>query len=197
VPIKHNPMQKFLIIIIFSSLTVSGFAQPKYEKEIRIKETDVPDFARSFVDSLNFNKKVKWYKEFGFDKTSFEAKSKTKGKRYSIEFSQDGLFEDLEIEIQDDEIPPDTFSRITAHLSSTHKKFSIDKIQIQYSGNRNLVLAFFRNEGPLDGIDIHYEIMIATKTDGVYVLYEDLFSENGDFVRSSEVILKSTDNIEY
>lgn len=190
-------MQKFLILLSLSCLTAIGFAQPKYEKEIRINETEVPHLARSFVDSLNFNKKVKWYKEFGFDKTTFEAKSKAKGKRYSIEFSQDGHFEDVEIEIEPDEIPTDIFRKITDHLSSRHEKFTFDKVQIQYSGKRDFVLAYFRNERNPDGIDIHYEVMIATKTDGIFVLYEDLFSETGDFIRSSEVILHNSDNIEY
>ena len=40
--------------------------------------------------------KVKWYKETTSGITSFEAKFKYQGKKYSVAFSEDGVFEDIE-----------------------------------------------------------------------------------------------------
>jgi len=42
-----------------------------------------------------------------------------------------------------------------------------------------------------------FELVISSKMDGSYVLFEYLFDENGKFLEKSVIILKMTDNIEY
>lgn len=190
-------MTKLFISLILIALTVHGRTQPKYEREIRIKEKEVPVSALSFIDSINFKKKVKWYRETGYEKTSYEAKTKSNKKRYSIEFSQDGTFEDIEIGIKRNKIPENVHSKITDFFRSEYNKYSIEKTQIQYSGNRNLVLENFRKMGGTEGIKVHYEIVISTKPEDSYVMYEYLFSETGDFVKRSQIVLKNTDNLLY
>ncbi|MBN3034892.1 MAG: hypothetical protein JW861_04845 [Bacteroidales bacterium] len=189
-------MRGFLAILLIF-LTTQGFAQYKYEKEFRIHENEVPENAILFVGSMDFGTKIKWYKETGIEKISYEAKTNYNGRRHSIEFSEDGSFEDIEIEIRPDEIPSETFTRITEYLASAHGRYSIDKAQIQYSGDPALVKEFFRNRGTAHAIESRFEIVISTRVEGNYTMLELLFSENGDHVRSSKVIIRSTDNIEY
>lgn len=190
-------MLKYLYIILLIFITIDGFSQFKYEKEVRIKENAVPAKARSFVDSMNFNSKIKWYKEIGKINISYEAKTKYNGKRYSIEFSEDGTFEDVEIEIAPKDIPVVTFRKIEEFIKSEYDRYSIEKVQIQYSGNPESVRAKLQERVVTDAIGIHFEIVISTKLDGAFRMFEYLFSGAGDFVRKDMIIEKSIDNIIY
>jgi hypothetical protein len=186
----------FILIMLFA-LSVHGFAQYKYEKESRVKKSDVPANAISFVDSISFSSSVKWYKEIGFNTISYEAKTKYKSKKHSIEFSDDGSFEDIEIEIESNEIPSETFNIISKYLSEKHNKYSIEKIQIQFSGNKNLILEYLQNTRTSIGIVTNYEIVISGKVDGSFTMLEYLFSKNGEFIQKTQITLNRTENIEY
>jgi hypothetical protein len=190
-------MRIILFLLLFVSFSIPGFAQTKYEKEVRIDKGEVPGKALEFVDQMNFTKKVRWYKEIGFSTNSFEAKTKHKGKRYSIEFSENGTFEDVEIEIKENEIPANTLRIIKTQLQKEYEQFSIQKIQVQFSGDPNLVLQYLRNKEPSIEILIHYEIVISARMEGSFKVFEHLYSESGDFVKKAKVKLKRTDNLEY
>jgi len=190
-------MKKYLISFILILSVYYGYAQHKFEKEYRIKPGEVPENASGFVDSMNFNNKVRWYKEIGYDKISYEAKTNYKGEKYSIEFSENGAFEDVEIEINPEKIPSTAFSIMTEYLSSMHNKYSVDKIQVQYSGNPSSILAFIKHKNTENDVITRYEILISTKVDGTFVMIEYLFSEAGEYIQSSRVVLNRTDNIEY
>lgn len=190
---------KRFVLVLSSILLIAfhGFSQAKYEKEFRIKEKYVPSVALNFVDSMTFDSKVKWYKEIGLNRITIEAKAKYKKERYSIEFFENGVFQDVEIEIKPYKIPYSTFSEITGILSR-HKKYKIEKVQIQYSGDRNLVLMFLReNRNNSEGITISYEVVISTKMDGNYLMLEYLFSETGEYLLSNEIISRRNDTIDY
>jgi hypothetical protein len=190
-------MKPNLILIMLFTFSLQACAQFKYEKESRVKENDVPTNAIKYVDSINFNSRVKWYKEIGLNTTSFEAKTKYKGKKYSIEFSEDGSFEDIEMEIKSNEIAAETFKIISKYLSENHDKYSIEKIQIQYSGNKNLILEYLQNNNENIGFETRYEIVISSKVDGSFTMLEYLFSKNGKFIQKTQITLNRTDNIEY
>jgi len=190
-------MRTIFILIMLFTLSSQGFAQFKYEKESRVKKSGVPANAINFVDSINFNSGIKWYKEIGFNAISFEAKTKCNGKKYSIEFSENGSFEDIEIEIKSDELPSETFNIISKYLSENHNKYSIEKIQVQYSGNKNLILGYLLNNSTSIGLVTNYEIVISGKVAGSFTMLEYLFSKNGKFIQKTQITLNRTENIEY
>jgi hypothetical protein len=130
---KMSIVIKRFVLVLSSILLIAfhGFSQAKYEKEFRIKEKYVPSVALNFVDSMTFDSKVKWYKEIGLNRITIEAKAKYKKERYSIEFSDKGIFQDVEIEVKSNKIPDSTFSKISGFLSQRHKKYKIEKVQIQ------------------------------------------------------------------
>jgi hypothetical protein len=188
----------FLVSSALLLIAFQGFSQSKYEKEFRIKAKDVPSSALSFVDSMTFDSKVKWYKEVGLNDVTIEAKAKFKNERHSIEFSENGIFQDVEKEVKPNQIPIDTISKISEILSQRHKKYKIEKVQIQYTGDRNLVLKFLReNRNNHEGITINFEVVISTKLDGNYIMLEYLFSETGEYVESNQIISKRKDTIDY
>lgn len=184
----------FFALLFFS---VQGFTQYKYEREIRINRADVPENAQRFVDSMNFDSRIRWYKEIGYNRTSYEAKTNYKGERYSIEFLIDGSLEDIEIEIEPTDIPADTFANITDIFETEYESFNLVKLQIQYTGEPELMLDFFPDRNPTDGIHVHFEIIISTRVDGSFQKFEYLFTESGDLVHKSKILLQNTDNITY
>ncbi len=193
-------------LTIFYSLVISftfclssiGFSQPKYEREIRIARKRVPEKALQFIDSMNFNSRVRWYQEIGYDQITYEAKTRYRRERFSIEFCDMGKLQDIEIEINPKRIPTTAYTSINVHLHAKYGSFKFEKIQIQYSGDEQQVLAFFKNnrESP-EGLKILYEIVISTKIDGSFKFFEYLFSHSGDYIQSRQIIQRRTDNIEY
>ncbi len=195
----NNFIEKFVFVLSLIFLfSFHGFSQSKYEKEFRIKAKDVPSGALSFVDSLGFKSKVKWYKEIGLNHISIEAKSRFLKERHSIEFSDNGIFQDVEIEVNPSKIPFNTYSKMKGVLSQRHEKYKIEKVQIQYTGDRNLVLRFLTgNRSKVEGIEINYEVVISTKMDGDFLMLEYLFSETGEYVQSNQIMSKREDTIDY
>lgn len=178
-------------------LALPSLAQLKYEKETRVKRGDIPNVALNFVDSVNFGSRIKWYKEFGLDTIAYEAKTKSSGKRYSIKFMQDGSLADVEIEVKPNEIPDETYSAITKYLANKHNKYSIEKIQIQYTGDSALILEFLQSKRSDSDLVINYEIVISSKVDRSYTMLEYLFSSKGEFIYELQIVLNKTENIVY
>ncbi|NND34016.1 MAG: hypothetical protein HKN76_15615 [Saprospiraceae bacterium] len=187
-----------LVGFILLSLHVTIAAgQTKFEKELRIRGEVVPRGALTFIDSIPIKNKVKWYKEIGINRTSIEAKTRFKGQRYSIEFSQDGKLEDVEIQIKWKNLPDEARSNITTHLKSIYSRYTIDRIQIQYTGKTTSILAKLRDGKSSEAITTNYELVIAVKVSKTHKLYEYLFSESGRFLQSVEIMTQNVDNIEF
>ena len=201
----HNSINKialsawitFTLAVLLIGSIPSALAQKKYEKEVRIEEADVPMDALKFVNAMLIPSKIKWYKEQGLLQTSLEAKTKYRGEWLSIEFSEQGAFEDLEIQKKPEALEPESYREILAYLETELLHFSIQKIQIQYIGAEEDVLQFFLNGEASEDVELNYEIVLSTKVDGSFEMFEYLFNEDGKFIRKSKIILKMSDNIEY
>jgi len=190
-------MHKKILFIFLITVSSFSFGQTKFEKETRIKEKDVPKLALSFVDTLDFNKKVKWYKETALKTTSIEAKTKYKGKKYSIEFSTDGQIEDVEVEMKFKDVPESAKAKIMQLFTGTYKIFGVEKIQIQYTGNRNALISYLKNNKAIEAITVNYEIVINARVNKSFKRFEYLFNNKGKLLSQAEIIIKNTDNIEY
>lgn len=189
---------KYPLCILFTIATcLSAFSQSKIEKEVRLKTEEVLPTALSYVDSFNFDKKVKWYQEFGIDKISLEAKTKYKGQRYSIEFNEEGTLEDIEIEISSADIPVKTRDTIYHFFKGKYGKCDVKKIQIQYTGSREIIWSYLNRMPSQTKPEINYEIVIHAKENKVYKAYEYLFSETGQYLQSKEIIQGNLDHLEY
>ncbi|MBR9859827.1 hypothetical protein GYB22_03580 [bacterium] len=168
----------------------------KFEKEIRVDRAEVPDSALMFIDSCDFKKKVKWYKEIGLDTLSYEAKVKHSKKRYSIEFSADGSLEDVEIDMKSKHLPSKTMRNIDSTLCSKFEDYSIVKTQVQFVGETQQVLNFIKSNVDT-AVDKNYELVIAVKEDHAYVKYEYLFDAEGSIIHWAKIVIKNEDYIEY
>ncbi len=184
-----------LFVILFLSWG-SIFGQTKYEKEYRLKTKDVPQKALDFVEQLNFNQTIKWYREEGLNRISVEAKTKFHSKKYSIEFDSTGLIEDVEIIVNWEDLPKDARSNICQSLEEAHQKFRIVKIQIQYSGSPENIIQKVKGDTESE-ITTKYEIVVKAKTSGNFESFEYLFDAQGIFIQKAVIIFKNSDNLEY
>ena len=191
-------MKITLSIFLFLLLQIPfSFAQQKLEKESRIKSNEVPQAALDFVDQLNFSKKIKWYKEEGLNKTSLEAKTKHEKRKYSVEFNSSGEIEDIEIKVGWNTLPPATQKNITEYLQSKYDKYKLKKIQIQYSGQPNLLINTIKQMINQPEVLTRYEIIVNAKTKKGREQFEYLFSETGQKISKSKIIFRNTDHLEF
>jgi hypothetical protein len=188
---------KYIFFTLLVLAWSEAFSQKKFEKETRIQESEVPTAATEFVNAMNLGTKIKWYKEQGYDRMSFEAKTKYQGQRLSIEFSEDGTFEDMEILTRQDEVPGETYKVITQYFSTTYKKHKIRKIQVQYTGKIKLFKHFFKQKEAPPELKRRYEVVVSAKENGAYQMFEYLFDSKGKFLQKSVITLKPSDNIEF
>lgn len=188
---------KFIFtLLFFGMITGSLFAQDKIERELRVKEKEVPKDAREWlVDAFESTKKPKWYQEVFESGYSYEAKFKLKGKFYSVEFDSLGRIQDVEIEMDVEELPKEVRTGLEDYLSADYKSSDIKRIQIQYSGEADDLEDFF-DENSLEGILTRYEIeFIGLDEAGASELWEGLFSEEGKLINKRKIILTPSENL--
>lgn len=185
------------IILPFALTANSQQSNLKLEKEERIKIQEVPAPAQDFITSLKMDSKIKWYKEQSLDRTSIEAKTKYKGKRYSIEFSLKGKLEDIEILIDHSSIPESTRNNIQEFLAQEYDKFKWCKGQIQYTGSVQELQKVTQDDFSLPDTQIKYEIIVKTKLNRQKQLIEMLFSAEGLLEQKKQIIFRNIDNLEY
>ncbi len=193
---KYSPFLMVLSLLWCFPL----WAQAKYEREFRIKQADFPQKALALIkDEIQGVKRLRFYKEIDSITVSFEAKFKKDRLFYSIEFNTEGELEDIEILIQESDIPNDVLEAITAHLMQTYSNFKIRKIQQQYplrKGEqlRGLLKEAFQN---LLLPYINYELIISCKAVSGRREFEYLFNAEGNFLSKRESLPANYDHILY
>jgi len=183
-----------VMVLLFSC---NALSQKKFERESRLTKSELPDFAVAFESIFEGGQSIKWYLEEGLERYSIEAKYKRNGKRYSVEFDTLGTLEDVEIEIDQSEIPQETYRSICERLSAEGDRHKIDKIQIQYTGEEQ-VLKEVSVSGKCE-VDCvtRYELVVRIRKDKELSSFEYLFSEDGTLERRSEIIIQTSSNLEY
>ena len=187
-------MLKYIFLIFLFFLPFLSYSQSKIEMEERIKKGDAPFSAQRFVDSLNFNSKIKWFVEQGSGNKSYEAKTKFEGKKYSIEFDSLGDIEDIEVEVKWKQINSSTQNAICEQWHTDFEKFRIRKIQIQYSGKKGDLLDL---KNSTENLIIKYEIVLKGQKNGETFFYEYLFSKEGELEKRQKFYFRNTDHLDY
>ncbi len=175
----------------------SGYAQQKFEKESRLKMDEVPEMALQFIDSLEPESKINWYLEEGLESTSIEAKFRYKGKKLSVEFDTAGKVEDVEIQVKWNTLPAALRDSIREVFRSDCNRFSVRKVQVQYSGSRTTLIAKLKTDSTTVGYITRYELITKCRTDEDIALYEYLFDSEGLSLTRSKIIFNNSSNLEY
>ena len=183
------------ITILLIGISCLAFSQEKYEKETKVDVSEVPENALKFVESYAEVAKFKWFKEESFEGVSYEAKGKINGQRYSVEFGEDGILQDIEVKMDFDEIESQTGSTITSYLESNYKKHKLVKVQIQYAGDLDNLTPVVDQK--LESLTIKYEIVLYANNDEGHKQYEMLFSASGKHEKTAVIVTKNLDHFEH
>lgn len=170
-------------------------AQVKYERETRIKVTEVPQTAIDFVKKYNKEQnKIRWYLEQSLNRKSFEAKYKNNNNQYSIEFDLEGNLEDIEIKIKQDNIEQNSLVVMNRFLSEQCDRYKIRKIQSQYINSTNELTLEDIEQGKTPD---NFELIVKCKRNNDIHLFEYLFDTKGKFISEAKIIFKNAVNLEY
>lgn len=189
----------FLLCICVLLLTSVSRAQVqdavKTEREYRIKPELVPQNAKDFITTFEINRSVKWLQEVGDDGASIEAKFKYKGQRHSVEFTTDGVLEDVEIVIGLGDVPEGTRQEIISYFTQEFDYFKVEKIQAQYNNTVKEIINSTAKKLVASTLIPHYEVVVKTRNSGKKSKrYEVLFNEKGAFISRSQISIRR-DNI--
>ena len=188
---------RIIITLLLVCMYSIGSAQEKNEVEKRVKKKEIPDQALEwFKDAYETKRKVRWYYQTDGDDKSYEAKLKYKKQFHSVEFDLEGQVLDIEIQIDEKDILEDAHQPILDYLNSTFTKYSIKKIQIQFTGDADN-LEDLIDENEMEDLTVRYEIEYYGKTETENELWEGLFDQYGQLVEQRVIILKATDNLDY
>ncbi|WP_124979227.1 hypothetical protein [Nonlabens xiamenensis] len=161
-------------------------AQEKTEREEKIDATDFPLIALPVVQQIGrARKKVDYYKETDGVNLSYEAKLKYRRKRYSIEFDQKGVLEDVEIEIKNSEVPRVLRQQISNRLDTIARRFRIEKVQQQYRSNERSLTDLIKLMD--DNKPDAYELIVAFKDQRKIYRKEMLFDPKGRLIQQRDI----------
>lgn len=187
-----------LLLLVLGTGILLG--QNKYEREYRIRKSQFPERALNYIsEKLEDARRIRFYKETDSAKTSYEAKFKKDRLWYSVEFSEQGVLEDIEILIKPIDIPEDSFAKINAYLAGYFLKYRIRRLQQQYPMTNEeppettLKNAFQNLMLP----SINYELIVSGKKEKVFEQFEILFDAQGDFVSIRKSLPPNYDHVLY
>jgi len=187
---------KHLLILLISFFCIALQAQ-KIEKETRIKANEAPPKAVHWlVNSFEAAPEITWYVETTSGKRSYEAKYKKAGKKYSVEFSDEGYVEDIEFIVKWKNLNSEVKSALKRHFEKHYTRFKIHKIQIQYTGS-DTDLARVLTGNDAKEIQTRYEIEYYGKQKSEKIFWEGLFTSEGELIEKREIIQRPVDNLNY
>lgn len=187
---------QFSFLALSLALSLNSFAQEKLEVEHHIAASKVPEKAKAFVCELFPSARMKWIKETSGNKESFEAKVKFNKKRISVEFSEDGTFEDVEEELDLDELDANLVNAMKKKFVQDFERCKIKKLQRHYSGNKEEIMKLYKNvKVDYSKISEMYELVVYGIKDKKIHSYEYTFSEDGAFVSRIKNAESNTDNL--
>lgn len=174
-------------------------AQLKYEKEFRIRKSQFPEKALLLVlENVTQAKKLKFYKEINASEISFDAKFKKDRLWYNIQFSEDGVLENITLKINSIDIPEESYKQMTDYLKNTFNTYKIKNIQQQYLVDKKdseiLKIAFQNLITP----NIKYELTIQGKKNKKNSEeFQVLFDSDGKCIASKKSLPPNYDHILY
>jgi hypothetical protein len=187
------PMKLAGTFLLILCLGTTLRAQEAYDRDLRVDPSEVPIDAVSFVTSIGFTQKVKWFEEHAADGITYEAKSKLHQTKYSIEFFADGELKDVEFDLD----PSQLTSEVTRSLDTLFERFRIIQLQVQVEDEPAVLWEMIRNETPSVPKNAHYEIVINGIRNGLRNLYEVLLDVQGMLIAIEPVRMKNTAHLDF
>ncbi|MCF0040437.1 hypothetical protein [Dyadobacter fanqingshengii] len=171
--------------------------QKKYEREHSIKPDAVPQKAMEFVNSVFKKPKIHWYLEESLTGKTIEAKLKSSGKRFSIEFDEAGNIQDVEILSSISKMNANGRTKLEDTLSKAFSRYKVVKTQIHWNGSAQTLQESLNKDRAVNGVLIRYELIVRGYRDKIENYFEVLAESDGTIVRINEIVQRNTDNLIY
>lgn len=182
----------FLALLCLNSIAI---AQVKYEKEERISIHDLPLTVQALLPQIEQSaKRIRYYHEFDGEKESYEVKFKKQDTYYSIEFTQEGVLEDIEILISKSQLP----TPVLEAIRNQFQRYKSTRIQKQFThpkaqDPKQTIKRVFDGLTPPTA----YEIVVQGKTNAGYKQIEFLIDINGKVLKKRNIITKGYEHVVY
>ena len=191
---------RLAVILIVILLSLFGYSQTKTEYERSIALDSFPEAAKTSLMVLPSGvNKQRFYKEISGGKISYETKFRYHKKYYSIEFSANGILEDIEITVNLKLINPDLKVIMEKHFEATSKKYRWLKIQEQYRYEiaQNAELFILDVLSGNSKLQPFYEIIAEVKNNRSFTLKEYNFNNLGELVSEKTIDPESYAHVLY
>lgn len=168
-----------MIPVLLSFFLLLPAAPPvKQEIEASIRASEFPASALALLNpTLRRAADIRYFRETDGQVRSYEAKFWLDGARWSVEFSSDGTFEDVEVERALTDLDAATASSIRTTLGDRFSRYSIRKLQVQYT------------TWPPDlGAPMAYELIVEGTTSKELGVFELKLSPSGGLLEERRVI---------
>ena len=188
------------IFLMLLFLGVTGLSQVKSEREFRIKKSQFPvttlEKAQPYLEGV---RRLRFYKEIDAGRVSYEIKFKKARLHYSVEYSDTGELEDIEMRIRPVDIPEESWKAVEEHLTGSFEKYKVRKIQQQYRrasfpSDADTFRNAFQN---LLLPEIRYELMVSGKTEEGYRDFEITYDAKGAFIMKKKSLPPNYDHVLY
>lgn len=186
---------KLALLAVLTLISLQALlSQSKNEKEERIKRSDFPEKIQNIIKSLPKEcKRLKFYKETDGTKKSYEVKFKYKKQHYSLEFSEKGMIEDIEVLTKLNDIKLPIKKQIKIYFKQSFDKHKLIKIQKQYVYSKEIKPSQFIIDvlNKKAKATINFEIIAEVKSKKTREIREFTFNNNGQFLRDRTLNLTS------
>lgn len=191
-------MRNSLLLLALLLSTLSLFSQNKYEREQRIKFSELPESCQAIINTLSIPTKIKCYKETRLDGFSYEVKTKVNKQKISIELDSNCVIEDVELLVKFNALDKDIQEKVTNYLNENYTKHSVIKTQIQLVCSEQTIKEYIADSNyPYATCLNGYEIIVRCKNNEGEFLYELFFDKEGNLHRKEKIITKNTSNLEF
>jgi hypothetical protein len=195
---------KSVVVMVLIFLIIQDvFSQDiKREFERPISRSEVSEkVLQQLEPMLKGASKIKFYREYDGETYSTEVKLKYKGDFWSIEFEADDRFKDAEKTIRKKHFVRMMDENFHASLKSLGKKYTISRVQKQYSWQKD------RNDQSFDlsllhdgnkSVQLRYELEVEVVDGSNHIIdMELLLSVTGDIVRKRSIEVYSPEHLLY
>lgn len=151
--------------IALTSLYPSRACAQKVEREYGIDRDEVPAPVFGYLDTAFAaeRRRERFYRDESEDVDAIEAKFKSDGSWYSVEFSLDGEWLDTEVEIPVQEVPAEVWNEVCAEWAERFSRYRVERVQLH------------RGRGGAR----FYEVEVNTRRDFEWDRYEFTIDPNG------------------
>lgn len=176
----------------------SGKALYKNEQERPASPDDLPTDVIDLIEDIEFDvQEIRYFNQIRDGEEAYEVKITYNDRLYSLEFDHDGELEDIELLIDEEELPDGCRECIYKYLDQRFDRYKLTRIQLQFLPGDTDEDEFIEEilSGSRDDYEPRVEIEAEGQNSSELGFFELLFDSDGQLVSSRKILKRSLDNI--